>query len=68
VRKSVRFDLMKRSYRIKELEDIICPAQSHDWVEVSSEFTITSAAPVVDGDMRVTYECTGCKKFKTVRR
>lgn len=62
-RKKLLKTISKQQVRIAQLEDIICPCQSHEFVGVSSEFVVTSGAPIVDGYTETTLQCKKCKKI-----
>jgi hypothetical protein len=49
-------------YRIKELEEKICPCESHEWVYISSDYRLNG--PCMDIDTIYTYKCKKCGKIK----
>lgn len=57
--KKLKLRLIEAQYRIKELEERLCPCEQHDWVEIHKEFVMTS-----DRDMEIlrTYKCKTCGK------
>lgn len=61
--KKVSSALRDKDERIKELEEILCPCQQHDWIELESRFVIDSGAPIVDGHTEGKYICKRCKKI-----
>ena len=53
--------IMKYEQRIAELEDILCPFNQHDWIEVDWHLD-------VDCDVIHHYKCKRCRKYvETIR-
>lgn len=59
--KKLKMKLIEAQYRIKELEERLCPCEQHDWVEIHKEFVITCPT-VADGEYLRTYKCRRCGK------
>lgn len=53
-----RFRVRELEHRIGELEERLCPCQSHDWKRVDYDFA------GVGLDMAYTYQCSRCGKVK----
>ena len=50
--------------RVEALEDLICPAQSHDWNNIGT----STIYKELDIYYREKYICTRCRKIKTEDR
>lgn len=59
--KKLERELIAAQYRIKELEERLCPCEQHDWVEIQKRFVVTSPT-VADGEYLRTYKCRRCGK------
>ena len=59
--KRLERELTEAQYRIKELEEWLCPCEQHDWVEIHKKFVITCPT-VADGEYLRTYKCRRCGK------
>lgn len=59
--KRLERELTEAQYRIKELEERLCPCEQHDWVEIHKKFVITCPT-VADGEYLRTYKCRRCGK------
>ena len=57
--KKLKMKLIKAQYRIKELEERLCPCEQHDWVEIHKEFMMISSS---DMEVLRTYKCKTCGK------
>ena len=56
---------LKLKYRIKELEEKLCPCESHDWKLVGTDYRFGSCVGDIDTIYR--YRCTRCsKELKTL--
>lgn len=53
-----RFRVRELEHRIGELEERLCPCQSHDWKRVDYDFV------GADLDTVYTYQCSRCGKVK----
>lgn len=53
--------------RVKQLEDLLCPMNSHNWVEI--DWSLTSFDGGHTTDVVHHYSCSRCKKYiETTRR
>ena len=60
-KRKLKDDIVTLSYRVKELEERLCPCQSHEWKKVETEFEY-----IYDEFVTVhTHQCTRCGKRKT---
>ena len=62
-KRKMREEIMRLKYRVADLEERLCPCESHDWKLVGSSFYTT------DGwDFRDTYKyrCKRCGKTKEI--
>lgn len=57
----LELQLLEARYRIKELEERLCPCEQHDYVELSKRFVVTSST-VGDGEFLRKYKCKRCGK------
>ena len=55
-------EIIKLNYRIAELEERLCPCESHDWKKIGSRFEV-SDSPVLDTYMINSYKCKRCGKI-----
>ena len=53
---------LKLKYRIKELEERLCPCESHYWKLINTEYQL-GCIPL-EIDMIYTYKCKRCGKEK----
>lgn len=59
-RKKLLAEITRLSYRVAELEERICPCESHDWKKINYEFCMGAGA---DESVTVyTYKCKKCGK------
>ena len=59
LKRKMRDQITELTYRVKDLEERLCPAQQHDWKQVDYTFD-------KDGDTLYTYQCVRCgKKCRT---
>ena len=51
----------KLEYRIKELEECLCPCSQHDWIVIDQDYDVGTEP----GDVTTwyTYQCKRCKKI-----
>ena len=47
-RRKLKAEIVRLSYRVSELEERLCPCESHSWVVVDSDFTVGSSAGDID--------------------
>ena len=65
-RRKLKAEIVRLSYRVSELEERLCPCESHSWVMLDSDFTIGSSAGDIDTIYR--YKCRRCgKTLKTYK-
>lgn len=65
-RRRLKAEIVRLSYRVSELEERLCPCESHSWVMLDSDFTIGSSAGDIDTIYR--YKCRRCgKTLKTYK-
>lgn len=57
--KKLKLRLIEAQYRIKELEERLCPCEQHDWIEIHKEFVTISNC---DMEVLRTYKCKTCGK------
>ena len=57
----LREEIVRLEYRVKELEERLCPAEEHDWKKTRSQFTMISP---YDSQMLNSYLCRRCGKRK----
>ena len=57
-RRRLKAEIVRLSYRVAELEERLCPCESHSWVVVDSDFTVGSSAGDIDTIYR--YKCRRC--------
>ena len=60
--KKLKEENVKLKYRIKELEERLCPCEDHDWKLLSTGYKFGCCAQDVDTIYR--YKCTRCGKEK----
>ena len=60
--KKLKDENQKLRYRIKELEERLCPCRSHDWKLVDTRYRLGSR--VEDIDTIYHYQCARCGKEK----
>ena len=58
----MREEIMRLNYRIADLEERLCPCESHDWRHISSYFTTFTYG--IDFDTINKYKCVRCGKIK----
>lgn len=57
-----RFQVQELEHRIAELEERLCPCQSHDWKRV--DFDFTGGTGRGDETTLYTYQCSRCGKVR----
>lgn len=63
--KKLKEENTKLKYRIKELEERLCPCEDHDWKLINTEYKFGCC--VEDIDTVYYYKCTRCgKELKTL--
>jgi len=60
--KKLKEENLKLKYRIKELEERLCPCESHDWKLINTEYKLGCCLP--DFDVIYHYKCKRCGKTK----
>ena len=60
-KRKLREQILKLNYRIADLEERLCPCESHDWVQVGSSFYTTNGYDFTDV---YEYKCRRCCKTK----
>ena len=61
-RRKLKEEIMKLSYRIADLEERLCPCESHDWVQTGYYFISLTGG--YDTDTVYKYRCRRCGKIK----
>ena len=54
-----RDKIIELQYRIKELEEKICPCEQHDYIEIEKDFILLNYGNVIT---RIKYKCKRCGK------
>lgn len=57
----MRDEIVRLNYRIADLEERLCPCESHDWVNIGSSFITTNGFDFTD---IYKYKCRRCGKTK----
>lgn len=60
-KRSLREEIVHLEYRIKDLENRLCPAEEHDWKLIGSDYTMISP---YDSQTVNNYLCRRCGKRK----
>lgn len=60
--KKLKEENLKLKYRIKELEERLCPCEEHDWKLINTEYKLGDHP--ADIDVIHTYKCKRCGKHK----
>ena len=55
-------EIIKLNYRIAELEERLCPCESHDWKKIGSRFEVSDST-TLDTYMINSYMCKQCGKI-----
>lgn len=53
-------------HRIKELENLLCPAEQHEFVEVARRFSVEYGTPCLEIKTIMRMVCRRCYKTKEV--
>jgi hypothetical protein len=61
-KRKLKEEVVRLNYRIADLEERLCPCESHDWKHVGYYFT--SSAGGFDFDTVHKYKCRRCGKMK----
>ena len=61
-KRKLKEEVVRLNYRIADLEERLCPCESHDWKQVGYYFT--SSAGGIDLDTVHKYKCRRCGKTK----
>lgn len=59
--RKLKDDVVRLTYRVKELEERLCPCESHDWVQVGYRYVMNCPG---DLDTIYKYKCRKCGKEK----
>ena len=62
-RRKMKEEITRLNYRIADLEERLCPCESHEWVQVGSSFYTTNGLDFTD---IYKYKCRRCGKTKEV--
>ena len=60
--KKLKEENTRLKYRIKELEERLCPCEEHDWKLINTEYKLGCCPS--DIDMIYLYRCKRCGKHK----
>lgn len=52
-KRDLKHKILAQAVRIRELEEIICPTEGHDWIPIDCDYKEPSQR---------TYQCSRCKK------
>ena len=58
-RRRLKAEVVRLSYRVKELEELLCPWSQHDWITVSEETEFHAHDTIL---VRTHCKCKKCKK------
>lgn len=61
-RRKLKEEITKLNYRIADLEERLCPCESHDWVKTG--YCFTSSVGGYDTDTVYKYKCRRCGKTR----
>lgn len=61
-RRRLKAEIVRLTYRVAELEDRLCPCESHDWIKIDYEFT--GGTGMGDETTLYTYKCKTCGKVR----
>ena len=60
-RAKLRAEIVRRQYRVAELEERLCPCEEHDWKEIGHKLHFGD----FDVSRTCTYKCRKCGKIVT---
>ena len=60
-KRKMREEITRLNYRVADLEERLCPCESHDWVNLGSSFITTNGFDFTD---IYKYKCRRCGKTK----
>lgn len=64
-KKKLELEIIDLKYRVKELEEKLCPLNSHDYILVKTDFD-SGIFNCIDIDPLYVYKCRNCgKEYKT---
>lgn len=63
-KKQLNDEIVRLNYRIADLEERLCPCESHDWKLIHTRYISTH--PFLDLDAVYNYKCKTCGKTKEV--
>lgn len=58
--RKLKREIARLQYRVKELEEKLCPCEQHDWVRIDTEYVYNG----LDCDALMHYKCRRCGKEK----
>lgn len=61
-KRKLKEEVTKLNYRIADLEERLCPCESHDWIHTETYFTTFTKG--IDFDAVNVYKCRRCGKKK----
>lgn len=61
-------ETLELNNRINELEEIICPFDQHEYIEIGSNYIDTSDYNYTDGYLVKTLKCKKCRKINTTTK
>ena len=61
-RRKMRDEIVRLNYRVADLEEQLCPCESHDWKKVDSCFTSFTCG--FDFDTIYKFKCSRCGKTR----
>ena len=64
-KRKLKAEVVRLTYRVKELEERLCPCEQHDWVLTRTEFNMLCGGCAVDATDY--YKCMRCGK-ETAKR
>lgn len=66
-RKKLEEEITRLTYRVKELEERLCPCESHSWKYIMTDYN--SFDVFGDAEANYTYQCMRCgKRIRTQKR
>lgn len=61
-KKKMAAEIVRLTYRVKDLEERLCPCEQHKWICINTEYDVGTSP----GDLTTyyTYKCQRCGKIK----
>lgn len=59
-KKDLKAEIVRLTYRVRELEERLCPCEQHDYICIGKEYTMITGA--CDCDVLRTMKCKRCGK------